>query len=101
MDKYRLLMHGENLAVEVDGTPSRMGFYTTVYVEAFTPEDAEARAVDLLRSDPELLDIMLNGEHDPLVISLDEIREVESFEGFQVPRAAFFMYSEEKSETDR
>jgi hypothetical protein len=94
MEKYRILMHGENLAAEVDGVPTRMGFYTTVFVEAFSRADAEARATDLLRSDPDLLNVMMNKEDDPLVLSLDEINEVESFDGVQLPRTAFAMYSE-------
>lgn len=36
MQMFRVMVHGENLLTEADGTPQRFGFYTHVVVEAFT-----------------------------------------------------------------
>jgi hypothetical protein len=36
MQSYRVMVHGENLLTEVEGTRQRLGFYTHVVVEAFT-----------------------------------------------------------------
>ena len=47
MQKYRVLIHGQNLLTEVDGVRQRLGFYTNVFVEGFTPANAEERAIDI------------------------------------------------------
>ena len=51
MQKYRVIGHGQNLLTEVDGVRQRLGFYTNVFIEAFTSADAESRAIDLVRED--------------------------------------------------
>ena len=96
MQKYKLLVHGQNLLTDVDGVRQRLGFYTNVFVEAFTPADAESRAIDVLREDAHLRDVALNAEDDPMRFSADEVAEVESFDGVRLPRQGLSFY-EEKS----
>jgi len=97
MQKYRVMIHGQNLLTEVDGVRQRFGFYTNVFVEAFTSADAESRAIEIVREDADLADILLNPDDDPLSLSADETREIDSFDGHKVPRDAFMLYSPEEA----
>lgn len=98
MHKYRVFVHGENLLTEADGVRQRHGFYTNVFIEALTPEDAESAAIELIRQDTHLRDITLNADDDPLNLSVDEVQEIGSFYGLRMPRTAFMLYSEKKVE---
>lgn len=91
------MINGENLLTEVNGVRQKLGFMTNVFVEAFTPADAEGRAIEILREDPGLSDIRLNTEDDPVIFSAEEIHEIESFEGHKTPRDAFFLYPAKES----
>ena len=95
MQKFRVLIEGKNLLTHVDAVPKRFGFFTTVYVEAFTPDDAKARALDILRKDARLLEASLNTESDPITYSAEEVSEIESFEGLRLPRLGLALYPEE------
>jgi capsule polysaccharide export protein KpsE/RkpR len=95
MQKYIVTVHGQNLLTKVDGVRKRYGFFTTVFLEAFTPADAESRALELVREDAHVRDITLNAEDDPLRFSADEIQEVESFNDARLPRTGLALYSED------
>jgi capsule polysaccharide export protein KpsE/RkpR len=100
MQKYRVMINGKNLLTDVEGVRQRLGFYTTVFVEAFTPADAESRAIDVLREDAHLSDIALNAEDDPLRFSVDEVHEIESFDGVRLPRMGLALYEEKADDSD-
>ncbi len=99
MQKYRVIVHGQNLLTEVDGVRQRLGFYTNVFVEAFTSADAESRAIELVREDPHLRDVALNAADDLLRLSADEVQEIESFDGVRLPRTVLSLYEEKSGET--
>ena len=99
MQKYRVIVHGQNLLTEVDSVRQRLGFYTNVFVEAFTSADAEARAIELVREDTDLRDMALNSEDDALSVSADEVQEIESFDGVRLPRTGLSLYEEKLGET--
>ena len=84
MQKYRVMVRGQNLLREIDGVRQRYGFFTNVFVEAFTPADAESRAIDILREDAHLG--ALNANDDPVRFAADEVHEIESFDGVRLPR---------------
>ena len=92
MQKYRVMIRGQNLLREVDGIRQRYGFFTNVFVEAFTPDDAESRAIDILRQDAHLG--ALNASGDPVRLSADEVHEIESFDGVRLPRQGLSLYEE-------
>lgn len=92
MQKFRVMIHGQNLLTELDGVRQKLGFFTNVFIEAFTPSDAESRAIDLLREDPGFMDMLLNSDDDPVSLSVDEIHEIESFDGHKLPRDGFMLY---------
>ena len=97
MKKYRLFVCGENFVFKVDDEEQRLGFYTTVFIEADNAEEAELKAVGLLRNDPKLKECVLNPKSDPPMMFVEEIEEVESFAGESLPRTgfAFFPHDEE------
>jgi hypothetical protein len=94
------MIHGQNLLREIDGVRQRFGFYTNVFVEAFTPADAESRAIDTLREDTHLRDVALNAEDDPVRFSADEVHEIESFDGVRLPRQGLVLYEEKSDDTN-
>lgn len=94
MQSYRVMVHGENLLTEVDGTRQRVGFYTNIVVEAFTPTDAESRAVDAVREDARLRDLILNPEDDPIRLSAEDVHEIETTSGSPGERTGFTLYPE-------
>jgi hypothetical protein len=51
---YRCFIRGENFPGELMGMKGLAGFYTTRWVEATSPEEAEAKALEILRADPDL-----------------------------------------------
>ena len=100
MQKYIVIVHGENLLVDYDGVRQRVGFFTNVSVEAFTPADAEERALDIVREDIVKRDLALNAEHDPWRLRAEEVREVESFDpDAQRPGTGLAFYPEDSAGT--
>jgi hypothetical protein len=51
---FRVFACGENFPVNIDGEVLLCGFYTTRYVEAASPSEAETLASELLFADPDL-----------------------------------------------
>jgi hypothetical protein len=100
MNKYRILVHGQNVLTEADGVLQRLGFYTNVFVEAYTPEAAVEQAFDILREDTELRDLALNDEDDLLRFTADEVHEIESFEDITLPRTGLALYSEDEEDEE-
>lgn len=95
MQKHIVIVHGKNLLTEIAGVRKRHGFMTNVHVEAFSPADAELRALELIREDALVRDITLNAKGDPLSLSAEEIHEVESFGDARMPRTGLALYPEE------
>src|SRR5712692_5252429 len=97
MQKYRVIVHGRNLLADVDGVRQRFGFYTDVFIEAFTRTGAGSRAIELVREDAHLQDMVLNAKDDPLSLAADEVQEVELLDGARLPRTGLSLYREGKS----
>lgn len=96
--KYAVTIRGENFLISLDGEPTSCGFFTTRFVEAVDPDEAELKAVDLIRR--ELAAQVLNDRTDSPMMYLEEIRELQSFRGLRVPGTGFtwFCGSEEDHE---
>jgi len=54
MNLYRCFIEGENFPLKIEGIDGLVGFYTTRFVRAESPQQAELMALDLLRADPTL-----------------------------------------------
>src|SRR5712691_11968950 len=100
MKKYKVLIRGENFLMNLDGEDHRLGFYTRAFVEGQDKEEAEQRAISLLRDDQEFRRSVLNEQSDSPMMFADEIHELESFEGLNLPRTGFAFFSEEGNEAE-
>lgn len=92
MQKYRVLIHGENLLTEVDSVPQKLGFFTNVFIEAFTAADAESRAIEIVRASARLADIRLNQDDDPVKLLVDEVHDIDSFDDNKSRHLVFFFH---------
>ena len=90
--KYRILVNGQNFLLEMDGENRKTGFYTTRFVEAQDAEQAEALAVELIKSDPKLSNIVLNKRGDSPRVYVEEIEEVKRLRA----QAGYAFYYEEE-----
>jgi hypothetical protein len=96
---FRVRVHGRNFHLAWEDKPARVttrrtGFYTTVFVRARNPEEAELRAIAVLRRDQKLRASVRNPKADPPRMFVDEIAELASFQGCNLPRTGFAFYSE-------
>jgi hypothetical protein len=96
--RYKVMLRGENFKVAVDGSVSRLGFFTTRFVEAETPDGAEHFAVGLVRQDPFLQRAVRNAPSDPPMIYLDSLSEIASFDGHRVPGTGYSWFPDDGQE---
>lgn len=96
MNKYRVFLNGRNFWMKVDRQPKRMGFYTTRFVEADLPEEAESLAVQLIRKDTKLQKVVHNKKSDPPMIYLEGIALLKSFKGIKLPGTGYVFYEEKR-----
>ena len=70
MKKYKVLVRGANFLINLEGELKKFGFYTTVFVVGQDDEQAEQRAIALLRNDKEFRGSVLNESSDaPMMLS--------------------------------
>ena len=74
--RYKVLLNGQNLLAEVEGSLQYLGFYTTRTVEAGTETEAKSLAIALIRQDNKLLQMMRNEADDPPTFAVEEIVEL-------------------------
>jgi hypothetical protein len=98
MQKYRVIIRGNNLLTDVDGVRQRHGFFTNVFVEAFSPADAELRAIELIREDARLREITLNADADSPRLCAEEVQVIDSFDGVRLPRTGLALFPETSGE---
>ncbi|NVD73359.1 hypothetical protein HUX88_22880 [Duganella sp. BJB1802] len=91
--KYRVLVEGTNLLMEMQGI-ERLGYFTTRYVEAMDPDEASEYALDLVRNELNSTGALLNNVNDPPVAIVSEIEQIGSFRGIDVPGMGFTFFPE-------
>ena len=82
--------------MRLDEEAQKLGFYTTVFIEAQDQESAELEAMELLRNDPKLSSGALNTKLDSPMMFVEKSEELESFKGLNLPRTGFSFFPEEK-----
>jgi 4-alpha-glucanotransferase len=100
MKKYKVLVRGENFLMNLDGEDQRLGFYTTAFVEGQDEKQAEQQAIGLLRDDIEFRQSVLNEQSDAPMMFVDDIDEIDSFEGLNLPRTGFSFFPRERNAGD-
>jgi len=81
MSYFQVLLEGENFFVEFDGQEELLGFVTTRWVKAQDEQQAELKAVDLIKNDTHLQNLLRtsNNELPPPMIYLSEMCKVNWF----------------------
>ncbi|MCB2183590.1 MAG: hypothetical protein KQH63_16265 [Desulfobulbaceae bacterium] len=95
MKKYQIQIQGKNFLVSQDGEKKTMGFYTTRWVEAFSPEEAETVAIELIKNDQELRETIINGKDNPPMLYAEKISEIHNFEGVDPPGSGYTFFPDE------
>lgn len=72
-----------------------MGFITTRWVEASSPEKAELSAIELIKNDKELKDAIINHKDNPPMLYAEEIIEIENFVGVNPPGGGYTFFPDE------
>ena len=78
-----------------DNENQLMGFYTTRWVEASTPEEAENAAIELIKNDQDLKSVVKNEKDNPPMLYAEEILEIENFNKVTPPGTGYTFYPEE------
>jgi hypothetical protein len=94
MKKYSVTLEGRNFLLDIEGSVKKYGFFTTRYVEAENAEQAEMKAVQLIRKDQSLKTTAKNEGAKPMVY-LDSITELESFEGVRLPGTGYAWFPDD------
>jgi hypothetical protein len=92
LKKWVVKVRGEGFLLAFDDGVKRAGFFTTRFVEAPTAKDAELRAIDLIRDDPELVPAVRNAPDDSPMLYADSIREVPDFGDVEPPGRGYTLY---------
>jgi len=71
--------------------------YKTRYVEANNPEEAELKAVELIKTDSKLTESVKNDHSDAPMIYLEELFGLESFEGVNILGTGYTFYLEDEN----
>ena len=88
------MVEGANFLITFDDEPTKVGFFTTRYVEAQDPREAEAKAMDMLKA--ELSDLVENDMTDSPVMFLEDITELDSFFDSPTPGTGFSWFPDDK-----
>lgn len=58
MAKYKVMLRGENFEINFEDKIENMGFYATRMVKANSENEAEIKAIDLIRADSSLISMV-------------------------------------------
>lgn len=92
--KYTVMIEGSNVYLN-RGHIERMGFFTTRRIEAMNREEAERIALEHVKQELEMLDVLCNSPETPPVFSIEQVHEVSSFGDNIVPGKGFSFYKDE------
>lgn len=99
MNKYKVLIHGTNLWLEIDGNVQRHGFYTPRFVEAYTQESAKELALENFIAEPKWQDVLgglHNPQEQPAQLQVVEVKEIGTFDHVTNFYPGYALYEEDK-----
>ena len=94
MNKFRVLVRGENFEMKVEGAVKRLGFFVTRFVVAESQAEAETRAIETVSRDDRLRDSVLNDASNSPMLFADEIEEVSCLEDMERQDEGFAFFDE-------
>lgn len=89
MPRYRVIIHGRNFRLNVEGKWQKYGFYTPRFADAPDPLLAKHAVLEDFRQSEtfhELTEATLNSDDDPPVLGGEDIEEI--VPGSEAPKAA-------------
>ena len=94
MKKYKVLVEGANFLVQMETETKKYGFFTTRFVEAWDEDEAESKVVEMLRVELKML--VQNEKADSPLMFVEEVEEINSFDGINLPSDGFAWYPDER-----
>lgn len=97
MPLYRVIIHGRNFSLNVEGKREKLGFYTPRFVEASDSVLAEQVALQEFRQSAQylyLIERSPNSEDDPSVLCGEDIGEVSRQDDAEKADAGLALYRE-------
>lgn len=92
--RFRVLLHGTNFALEMDGTIQLCNFYTTRFVDGHDVSSAEANAISKVLGEFERLGVRNSAEKPPALFTV-EINQVNWMRArFRQPKGYTFYTSD-------
>lgn len=88
------MLEGRGFLMDMEGSVKKYGFFTTRYVEAENPEQAELKAIQLIREDQSITMAVKNEGSKPSIY-LDSIAELESFEDVRLPGRGYTFFPDD------
>ena len=95
--KYHVEINGRNLLVEIQGRLAKHGFFTSRFVEAADRAAAELTAVQTIRENQGLRDLVRNAADDPPIMDVTSIDESGPSHAVDGVEPGFVWYSEVQS----
>jgi len=80
MQKYKVMLNGQNFVIDPGEGLAKYGFYSTCYVTARSKAEAEASAIDVINKRQDIKGHIQNEQHDPPMMYAEEIVEVDNIE---------------------
>ena len=98
MPTFAVMLRGEDFLIRIEGVPERLGFYTTRFVHARDVEEAELRAVQMVRQAKSLSGNIRTASLTPMIY-LDSIERRPWWHRFKTqPGFAFWNMDKEDEE---
>lgn len=95
---YQVMLNGKDFCFNFDGEETKGGFYTTRWVMASTPEEAENKAVQLIKNDNSLQEMLIRTSDPVPMIYLEKIQTVNWYTYFRrQPGKGYTLYNEQDS----
>jgi hypothetical protein len=94
---FEVRVNSRNFLIEREGLLEMHGFFTNVYLEAENEEEAENRAMDILRNNETLRKSVRNEKTDPPIMHLDEITEISNYDEIEPKSQGLIWYRENKA----
>ena len=101
MPRYRIIIHGRNFRLNLEGEWDKYGFYAPRFVDTADPVLAEHTALEDFRQSAKyrkLLEEQLNADDDPPTICREDIKQVSADMGNGRPEAGLACYKESAGE---
>ena len=92
---YKVIIHGRNFRLNIDGKLEKYGFYTPRWAQATDSVLAEQVALEDFRRSPKYLNLLersLNADNDPPILAGEDIEEVSKVAGN--PNVGLALYRE-------